>query len=285
MRFLLCGDLVGRAGREIVIREMPRLRAALALDLVVVNGENAAHGFGITDKICRELYEVGVDVVTLGNHAWDKREILAYIATDPRLVRPINFPASTPGSGVWAGALPDGRKVAVINAMGRLFMDALDDPFATVDAALKTHPLGEYEAVIVDFHAEATSEKMAMGHFCDGRASLVVGTHSHVPTADAQILPGGTAYMTDAGMCGDYDSVIGMQKAASIARFVTKLPGERLQVAEGEATLCGVVVETDDATGLAHRIAPVRLGGRLAPTTPAGADPAPRRILFIRSES
>jgi hypothetical protein len=268
MRFLLCGDLVGRVGREIVINEMPRLRAELELDFVVANGENAAHGFGITDKICRELYEAGVDVVTLGNHAWDKREILGYIGGDPRLVRPINFPLGTPGSGVWAGALPDGRKVAVINAMARLFMDPLDDPFAAVDAALKGHPLGEYEAVIVDFHGEASSEKMAMGHFCDGRASLVVGTHSHVPTADAQILPGGTAYLTDAGMCGDYDSVIGMKKEAAIARFVTKLPGERLQVAEGAATLCAVFVETDAGTGRATRVAPLRIGGRLQPHWP-----------------
>ena len=268
MRILLCGDLVGRVGREVVIREMPRLRRELALDLVVVNGENAAHGFGITDTICRELYEAGVDAITLGNHAWDKREILAYIAGDPRLVRPINYPPGTPGSGVWAGRLRDGRKVAVINAMARLFMDALDDPFAAVDAALKAHPLGDYAAIVVDFHGEATSEKMAMGHFCDGRASLVVGTHSHVPTADAHILPGGTAYLTDAGMCGDYDSVIGMKKEPAVARFVTKLPGDRLQPAEGEATLCAVFVETADATGLATRVAPLRLGGRLPPHWP-----------------
>jgi metallophosphoesterase (TIGR00282 family) len=268
MRILLCGDLVGRVGREIVIREMPRLRRELLLDIVIANGENAAHGFGITDKICGELYEAGVDVITLGNHAWDKREIIPYIAGEPRLVRPINYPAGTPGSGVYAGALRDGRKVAVINAMARLFMDALDDPFAAVDAALAAHPLGEYDAVVVDFHGEATSEKMAMGHFCDGRASLVAGTHSHVPTADVQILPGGTAYQSDAGMCGDYDSVIGMQKSAAIARFVTKLPGDRLQVAEGEATLCAVFVETDAGTGRAIRAAPLILGGRLAPRWP-----------------
>src|SRR5690349_11031691 len=148
MRILLCGDLVGRVGREVVIREMPRLRRELALDLVVVNGENAAHGFGITDTICRDLYEAGVDAITLGNHAWDKRETLAYIQGDPRLVRPINYPRGTPGSGVWAGRLRDGRKVAVINAMARLFMDALDDPFATVGAALEAHPLGDYAAVV-----------------------------------------------------------------------------------------------------------------------------------------
>src|SRR5437764_8272256 len=157
--------------------------------------------------------------------------------------------------------------------MARLFMDALDDPFATVAAALAAHPLGaapgSVNAVIIDFHGEATSEKMSMGHFADGRASLVVGTHSHVPTADGHILPGGTAYQTDAGMCGDYDSVIGMQKEAAIARFRTKMPGERLQVAEGPATLCGVLIETDDETGLARRMAPLRVGGRLTPHWPA----------------
>jgi metallophosphoesterase (TIGR00282 family) len=268
MRILFCGDIVGRAGRDAVMRVMPQLRRDLALDFVAVNGENAAHGFGITDKICRELYECGVDVITTGNHAWDKREIMAYIEGDPRLLRPINYPAGAPGSGVYAGALPDGRKICVVNAMARLFMDAIDDPFAAVAGALERHPLGVYDAVLVDFHGEATSEKMAMGHFCDGRASAVIGTHSHVPTADAQILPGGTAYQTDAGMCGDYDSVIGMQKAISIARFVSKLPGERMQVAEGEATVCGVLVETDAGTGLAKRVEPVRIGGRLAPHLP-----------------
>jgi metallophosphoesterase (TIGR00282 family) len=268
MRLLLCGDVVGRSGREVVMANLPRLRRELALDFVVVNGENAAHGFGITDKICRELYECGVDVVSTGNHAWDRREIIPYIAGDARLLRPLNYPPGTPGSGVWAGALADGRKIAVINAMGRLFMDAIDDPFRAVDAALAAHPLGDFDAVLVDFHGEATSEKMAMGHFADGRASAVIGTHSHVPTADAQILPGGTAYQSDAGMCGDYDSVIGMQKAAALARFVTKMPGDRLQVAEGEGTLCAVFVETDDGTGLARRIAPLRLGGRLAPHWP-----------------
>src|SRR5262249_39455429 len=221
------GDVVGRSGREVVMANLPRLRRELALDLVVVNGENAAHGFGITDKICREFYECGVDIVTTGNHAWDRREIIPYIAGDPRLLRPMNFPPGTPGSGVWAGALPDGRKVAVINAMGRLFMDAIDDPFRAVDAALEAHPLGAFDAVLVDFHAEATSEKMAMGHFCDGRASLVVGTHTHVPTADAQILPNGTAYQTDAGACADYDSVIGNQKEEPLRRFTTRLSGGR----------------------------------------------------------
>jgi metallophosphoesterase (TIGR00282 family) len=268
MRFLLCGDIVGRAGREVVIAHLPRLRRELGLDFVIANGENAAHGFGITDTICAELYAAGVDVITTGNHVWDRREIIGYIGGDPRLLRPINFPPGTPGRGHAVLALPGGRKLLVINAMARLFMDAIDDPFTGVDRLLAEHPLGAVDAILVDFHGEATSEKMSMGHFCDGRVSAVIGTHSHVPTADCQILPGGTAYMTDAGMCGDYDSVIGMQKEAAVARFVRKMPGERLQVAEGEGTLCAAFVETDDATGLARRIAPLRLGGRLQPHWP-----------------
>ena len=268
MKILLCGDVVGRAGRAAVTEHVPELRRTLGLDFVVVNGENAAAGFGITDKICAELYAAGVDAITTGNHVWDRREIIAYIPSDPRLLRPANFPRGTPGRGSHVYRLADGRRVFLANLMARLFMDALDDPFAEVEAMLAEQRLGEVDAIIVDFHGEATSEKMAMGQLLDGRVSLVVGTHSHVPTADAQILPRGTAYQTDAGMCGDYDSVIGMQKAAAVARFVTKMPGERLQVAEGPATLCGVVVETDDATGLARRIAPVRMGGRLIPSLP-----------------
>jgi metallophosphoesterase (TIGR00282 family) len=268
MRLLLCGDIVGRAGRTVVIASIARLRHELRLDFVVANGENAAHGFGITDAICAELYAAGVDVITTGNHVWDKREIIPYIDGDPRLLRPINFPPGTPGRGHGIFALADGRKLMVVNAMARLFMDAIDDPFAGVDKLIAAAPLAAGNAILVDFHGEATSEKMSMGHFCDGRVSAVIGTHSHVPTADAQILPKGTAYMTDAGMCGDYDSVIGMQKEGAVQRFVRKMPGDRLQVAEGEATLCAAFVETDDATGLARRIAPLRLGGRLMPQWP-----------------
>jgi metallophosphoesterase (TIGR00282 family) len=275
LRILLCGDVVGRSGRAAVTGNLPRLRRELALDFVIVNGENAAAGFGITDKICREFYDAGVDAITTGNHVWDRREIIPYIAGDSRLLRPANFPVGTPGSGSEVFTLPDGRRILVVNLMARLFMDALDDPFAAAAAIVQRHPLGPIksegvQAAVIDFHGEATSEKMAMGHYLDGRVSLVVGTHSHVPTADCQILSGGTAYQTDAGMCGDYDSVIGMQKEAAIARFLTKMPGERLQVAEGEGTLCGILVETDDATGLARRIAPIRLGGRLAPQLPTG---------------
>ena len=268
MRLLICGDVVGRSGREAVKAHVARLRHELGLDFVVVNGENAASGFGITDKLCAELYAAGADVITTGNHVWDQRELLGTIGGDPRILRPLNLPAVTPGAGARVFELGDGRRVSVLNPMARLFMDAIDCPFAAVERELSAHPLGDVQAVVIDFHGEATSEKMAMGHFADGRASVVVGTHSHVPTADAQILPKGTAYQTDAGMCGDYDSVIGMQKETAVARFVTKIPGERLKAADGEATLCAVFIETDDASGLARRIEPVRLGGRLGEHLP-----------------
>lgn len=268
MRVLLCGDVVGRAGRTVVVDNLARLRQELRLDFVVVNGENAAAGFGITDKICRELYEAGVDAITTGNHTWDRREIIPYIAEDPKLLRPLNLQADTPGRGSAIFTIADGRKILVINPMARLFMEPLDDPFAAVGRLLTETPLGQVQAILVDFHGEATSEKMAMGHFCDGRASVVVGTHTHIPTADAQVLPGGTAYQTDLGMCGDYDSVIGMKKEGSIARFTRKVPSERMEVAEGEGTLCGAFVEIDDKTGLALRISPVRIGGRLQPQMP-----------------
>jgi metallophosphoesterase (TIGR00282 family) len=269
MRILFLGDIMGRTGREAVIAQMPDLRRKLDLDFVVVNGENAAHGFGISESIAKDLHAAGVDCITTGNHVWDKKEIIPYIERDGRLLRPINFPDGTPGKGAVILQARDGRRVLVVNLMCRLFMDALGDPFAALDKVLKQNPMGRAaQAVIVDVHGEANSEKMAFGHFCDGRASLVIGTHTHVPTADYQIFPGGTAYMTDAGMCGDYDSVIGMQKEASVARFVRKMPGERFTPAEGPATVCGAFVETDDLTGLAKRILPVRVGGRLDQALP-----------------
>jgi len=269
MRLLFCGDVVGRSGRQMILDKVPELRQRLGLDFVVVNGENAAHGFGVTAKICEEFYAAGVDVVTLGNHAWDQREIVSHIDQESRLLRPLNSPKGTPGRGAGVFQAPRGRKVLVIQVMGRLFMDPLDDPFAALETELSRHRLGaSVDAVILDVHAEGTSEKMAMGHVADGRASLVVGSHSHIPTGDAQILPRGTAYQTDAGMCGDYDSVIGMKKEAAIARFVRKMPGEKLSPAEGDGTLCAVFVETDDRTGLAKRVAPVRLGARLIESLP-----------------
>jgi metallophosphoesterase (TIGR00282 family) len=269
VKFLFCGDVVGRPGRDAVKKYVPELRRRFALDLVVVNAENAAAGRGLTERLCGEFYDCGVDVLTTGNHVWDQREIIPYIDRDPRLLRPANFPKRTPGAG-WRLHPVGAQSVLVINLMGRLFMEALDDPFARLEGLLGEFRLGvEVAAILVDFHAEASSEKMALGHFADGRVSAVFGTHCHVPTADWQILPGGTAYQTDAGMCGDYDSVIGMQKEPATLRFVTKMPGERPQVAEGEATLCGIFLETDDDTGLARAVEPVRIGGRLSPHVPA----------------
>jgi metallophosphoesterase (TIGR00282 family) len=268
MKLLFLGDIVGRAARDAIVSDLPGLRADLGADFVVVNGENAAGGFGITAQICEEFFDAGVDVVTLGNHAWDQREALVHIDRESRLIRPVNLPKGTPGRGAGLFETATGERILVINAMGRVFMDALDDPFAAVERELDACPLGEVaDAILVDFHGEATSEKMAMGHFCDGRASLVVGTHSHVPTADAQILPGGTAYQTDAGMCGDYNSVIGMEKDEPLNRFLSKIPSGRFQPALGPATLCGVFIETD-AKGLAARIEPVRIGGRLKRSLP-----------------
>ena len=269
MKILFIGDVVGRAGRDVVTGRLPGLRDELGLDFVVLNGENAAAGFGITAKICAEFYAAGADVITTGNHVWDQREIITYIDSDPRLLRPLNYPRGTPGRGAGVFEAKRGRKVLVVHVMCRLFMPTLDDPFAAVEAVLAQHRLGgTVAACVVDIHGEATSEKMALGHVVDGRASLAVGSHTHVPTADAQILPGGTAYQTDAGMCGDYDSVIGMEKSLAVARFTRQMPTGRLTPALGEATLCGTVVETDDTTGLALSVQPLRLGGRLAQTLP-----------------
>ena len=269
MRILFVGDVVGRAGRAAVTERLPGLILKWALDVVVVNGENAAGGFGITEDIYRELCDAGADAITLGNHAWDQREALVFIERAPRLIRPANFPSGTPGRGAALVETKTGKRALVLNAMGRVFMTPFDDPFAVLNGELDACPLRQAaDAIVVDFHCEATSEKQALGYFCDGRASLVVGTHTHVPTADHQILSGGTAYMTDAGMTGDYDSIIGMQKEEPLRRFTSGIPAGRFEPAIGTATLSGVAVETDDATGLAVKIAPVRIGGRLAPALP-----------------
>jgi len=271
VRLAFFGDVVGRSGREGLATHLPGLRRRLGLEFVIVNAENAAAGFGITENTARDLFNAGADCLTLGNHSWDQKEALTYIVREPRLLRPLNYPAfaDAPGRGVQLFTTDRGHHVLVMNVLGRIHMDALDDPFAAVDRELEACPLGvAADAIVVDIHAEATSEKMAMGHFCDGRASLVVGTHTHVPTADHQILPGGAAYQSDAGACADYDSVIGNQKDEPIRRFTTRISQGRFKPAEGEATVCGLYLETDPATGLARRIEPIRVGGRLSQTVP-----------------
>ncbi|MBY0297546.1 MAG: TIGR00282 family metallophosphoesterase [Methylobacterium sp.] len=269
MRLLFLGDVVGRPGRTVVSERLPALRERWRLDCVVINGENAAGGFGITEAICDELLDAGADAVTLGNHSFDQREALVFIERQPRLIRPANYPPGTPGRGATVVETRAGARVLVVNVMGRIFLDPLDDPFAAAEREVSACPLGAAaDAVVVDVHAEATSEKEAFGHYLDGRATLVVGTHTHVPTADHRILPGGTAYLSDAGMCGDYDSVLGMHKDEPLRRFLQKTPGARLEAASGEGTLCGIAVETDDATGLARRVAAVRLGPHLEETWP-----------------
>lgn len=269
MRILYFGDVVGKVGRTLVLEQLSGLRRRHAADFVIVNGENAAHGFGITGKICDAFLSAGADVVITGNHVWDQRDTLDYILSEPRLLRPANFPPESPGRGFSVFPLADGRKVLVVQVQGRLFMTPLDDPFRVLENILADHQLGQaVDAIFVDIHAEATSEKMGLGHYLDGRVSAVIGSHTHIPTADAQVLPGGTAYQTDIGMCGDYDSVIGMKKEIAVARLTGVQPVERLEPAGGDATLCAALVETDDATGLARSIRPIRLGGRLAPTQP-----------------
>jgi 2',3'-cyclic-nucleotide 2'-phosphodiesterase len=270
MKILFLGDVVGRAGRRAIAENLSRLRKELALDFVIVNGENATAGMGLSAAHARLILEAGADCITLGDHAFDQKDMLQAIEAEPRILRPLNFAKTAPGKGARLFTATNGRKVLVVQALGQVFMKRpFADPFSAVDAVLKAHPLGKLaSAILLDFHAEATSEKMAMGHWCDGRASLVVGTHTHVPTADAQILPRGTAYQTDAGMCGDYDSVIGMDKAEPMRRFITGMNKERFTPAGGEATLCGTYVKTDDATGKAIEVQMVRLGGRLQPFGP-----------------
>lgn len=261
---------MGRSGRQAVTEHVPRLRAELRLDFVVVNGENATSGMGLSGAHASELLAAGVDCLTLGDHAFDQKDMLQFIETEPRIVRPLNFSKQAPGRGARLLTAANGRKVLVAQVLGQVFMKRpFDDPFSALEPVLKSHPLGgQASAVIVDIHCEATSEKMALGHFCDGRASLAVGTHTHVPTADAMILPGGTGYLTDAGMCGDYDSVIGMDKVEPLRRFLTGMPKDRFTPALGTATLSGVYLETDDSSGKATRVAMVRDGGLLQSSAP-----------------
>ena len=270
MKILFLGDVMGKTGRSAVADRLPGLRAAWGLDFVVVNGENASQGAGLTGEHARVLLQAGADCVTLGDHAFDQKDMVQFIESEPRVLRPLNFSKVAPGRGAKVFEATQGRKVLVLQALGQVFMKRpFDDPFSAVEAVLKTHPLGgAVQACVVDIHAEATSEKMAMGHWCDGQASLVVGTHTHVPTGDAMILNKGTAYLTDAGMCGDYDSVIGMEKLEPLRRFITGMSSARFEPAAGEATLCGVCVETDDRTGKALKVSMIRQGGRLQQAAP-----------------
>jgi metallophosphoesterase (TIGR00282 family) len=269
MRLLFLGDVVGRSGRRAVIDDLPRLRARYKLDFVAINGENAAGGFGITEAILMELLDAGADVVTLGNHSFDQKDALVFIERHQQLLRPINYPPGTPGRGAGLFKAANGADVLVVNAMGLVFMPELDCPFRAVDREIEACGLKRgADAILVDFHAEATSEKQAMGYFVDGRASCVVGTHTHAPTADHRVLPRGTAFVSDIGMCGDYESVRGMEATEPINRFLTKIPRGRFEPAMGPATLSGLAVEVDDSTGLARRTTGLRLGGVLAPTEP-----------------
>lgn len=269
MRILFVGDVVGRSGRAAVTEILPGLIRDWKLDLVVVNGENSAGGFGITEVIYQELLDAGADVVTLGNHSWDQREALVFIERAPRLIRPVNSAPGTPGRGAVLVDTKNGKRALVVNAIGRIFMQPCDDPFLAIDREINAAPLRDVaDAIVIDFHGEASSEKQAVGYFCDGRASLVVGTHTHVPTSDHRVLPGGTAYMTDAGMTGDYESIIGMDREEPLGRFLRGYPAARFAAADGPGTLSGVALETDDATGLATAVAPVRIGPVLDPIEP-----------------
>lgn len=265
MRILFLGDVVGRSGRTAIAERMPALRAELRLDFVVVNAENATSGAGLSAAHARALLDAGADVLTLGDHAFDQREMLDFVKSEPRIIRPLNYSKIAPGTGARVFDAPGGRKVLVAQVLGRVFMkQPFDDPFSAVEPVLKAHPPGGMvQASMIDMHCEATSEKAAMGWYCNGRASIVAGTHTHVPTADARVLSGGTAYITDAGMCGDYDGIIGMEREEPMRRFVTGMSRGRFAPSAGAATLSGLLVETDDRTGKATSSVGFREGGAL----------------------
>ena len=265
MKILFLGDVMGRVGRQAIIDNLPKLRSNWKLDLTVVNGENATSGVGLSPEHAKAILAAGADCITLGDHAFDQKEMLSFIEKEPRIIRPLNFAKLAPGRGYCIVADTRGRKLLVTQVLGQVFMKRpFEDPFSAIDEVLRRHPLGgQIQASLVDMHCEATSEKMAMGHFCDGRVSAVFGTHTHVPTADTMILPAGTAFQSDAGMCGDYNSVIGMEKTEPMRRFITGMSKNRFSPAVGEATLCGVYFETNDVSGQASLVKMIRIGGRL----------------------
>ncbi|MEP2784311.1 MAG: TIGR00282 family metallophosphoesterase [Pseudoruegeria sp.] len=270
MKILFLGDVVGRSGRAAIKNNLPTLRKDWGLDFIVVNGENATSGNGLSPAHAKEILEAGADCITLGDHAFDQRDMLTFIEQEPRIIRPLNFSKAAPGKGARLFSATGGRKILVAQVLGQVFMKRpFDDPFSAVEQVLKAHPLGGLaQASLLDVHCEATSEKMGMGHWVDGKVSVCVGTHTHVPTGDAQILPGGTAFQSDAGMCGDYNSVIGMEKAEPLRRFITGMGKGRFTPATGEATLSGLFTETDDRTGKAKRTKMIRFGGRLEQSIP-----------------
>jgi len=260
MRFFYCGDVVARPGREVVARYLPTLKSTYKTDVVLINVENSAHGFGVTPGICREFIAKGADILVTGNHFLNQREIIPYLQECPVIIRPANIPQENPGRGHTVFELPDGRKILVIQVLGRLFMEAVDCPVQAIEKILSSYVMGKnIDAVFVDIHAEATSEKLSLGYYLDGRVSCVAGTHTHVPTADARVLPQGTAYITDVGMCGNYNSILGFEKEAPINRLCRRYSADRLTPAQGNGTLYGIIVETDDHTGLAKSIEQIRL--------------------------
>lgn len=265
MKLLFLGDINADPGIEALTKYLPDLIKEKKLDFVVANGENAAGGIGLTREIANDLFDLGVNCITSGNHAYSKREIIPFMESEARALRPANFPHGTPGRGAQLYQLETGRKVLVANVMGRLFMDPMDCPFKKMDEILQPYVLGKtVNAIFVDIHTETTSEKAAMANYLDGRISGIIGTHTHVPTADHRILPKGTAFQSDAGMCGNYDSVIGMDITRATERFVTKMSSGRTRSAVGEGTLCGSIITIDYSTGRALSIEPIRRGGVLS---------------------
>ncbi len=255
MKIIYCGDVVARAGREAVLNNLSTLKEQYKPDAIVVNIENAAHGFGATPGICRDFLEAGVDALITGNHVWNQRDLIPFLNDCKKIIRPLNYPDTNPGRGFAEINLANGKKLLIIQVVGRLFMEAVDCPVQAVEKVLKSYNLGRnVDAILVDIHAEATSEKLSFGYYLDGRVSVVAGTHTHVPTADARVLPNGTAYITDVGMCGDYDSVLGFDKEEPINRLLHKFSGGRLSPAKGHGSLYGILVETDNASGLAKSI-------------------------------
>lgn len=269
MRIIFFGDVVGKSGRKKLLSIIDKIVSKLKIDFTIVNAENSAHGFGINPTIAEKFFMHNIDVLTTGDHIWDQMTIKSYLQEESRIIRPLNYTKYNDGNGYKVYTSKNNKKVLVVDLLGTLFMarEGIENPFHTMDDLLKNFKLGQnVDAIFVDFHAETTSEKMSLAHYLDGRVSAVIGTHTHIPTSDNHILQNGTAFQADAGMCGDFNSSIGMKTETSISRFLGSEERSHLCPAEGEATICGVIVETDDKTGLAVSIEPVRIGGILSQT-------------------